>query len=587
MEPIREYLKTKKLLFDGAMGTYFLSRRPGADPRCELANLSDPGAVIEIHRAYLHAGAKALKTNTFGANTAALECGLETVREILEAGYGLASGAAGEDAYVFADIGPIAAPEEDAAAEYCKIADVFLELGAEHFLFETFPSAAGLETVCRHIRKKKPDAFLLVSFAAAPDGFTRQGVPASRLVKEALAFADAAGCNCVSGPSHLLRLTGELRRELPPEAVLSVMPNSGYPAALGGRTYFESGADYFAGMMARIAESGAGILGGCCGTTPAHIAATARMLAQPVRESREGAAAGAEAVSQKIPRNRFREKLEAGKKVVAVEVDPPVNDDGAFFLEAAARLKALGADAVTIADCPVARVRADSSILAAKLRRELDMDAIPHMTCRDRNLNAAKALLLGLSMEGVHNVLMVTGDPVPSASRDEVKAVFSFNSAMLAGYIRALGEETLRGPFLIAGALNVNAPNFDAELRKALRKKENGVELLMTQPIFTDEAVRNLRRAKEETGLRILGGLMPPVSYRNASYMHNEISGIRLSEEILERYRDTDRETAGKLGVSLCLETAEKIAPWVDGYYLMTPFQRIDLIEEIMRGLGR
>ena len=264
MEPIREYLKTKKLLFDGAMGTYFLSRRPGADPRCELANLSDPGAVIEIHRAYLHAGAKALKTNTFGANTAALECGLETVREILEAGYGLASGAAGEDAYVFADIGPIAAPEEDAAAEYCKIADVFLELGAEHFLFETFPSAAGLETVCRHIRKKKPDAFLLVSFAAAPDGFTRQGVPASRLVKEALAFADAAGCNCVSGPSHLLRLTGELRRELPPEAVLSVMPNSGYPAALGGRTYFESGADYFAGMMARIAESGAGILGGCC-----------------------------------------------------------------------------------------------------------------------------------------------------------------------------------------------------------------------------------------------------------------------------------------------------------------------------------
>ena len=264
-----------------------------------------------------------------------------------------------------------------------------------------------------------------------------------------------------------------------------------------------------------------------------------------------------------------------------------INDDGAFFLGAAARLKALGADAVTIADCPVARVRADSSILAAKLRRELDMDAIPHMTCRDRNLNAAKALLLGLSMEGVHNVLVVTGDPVPSASRDEVKAVFSFNSAMLAGYIRALGEETLRGPFLIAGALNVNAPNFDAELRKALRKKENGVELLMTQPVFTDEAVRNLRRAKEETGLRILGGLMPPVSYRNASYMHNEISGIRLSEEILERYRDTDRETAGKLGVSLCLETAEKIAPWVDGYYLMTPFQRIDLIEEIMRGLGR
>ena len=154
---------------------------------------------------------------------------------------------------------------------------------------------------------------------------------------------------------------------------------------------------------------------------------------------------------------------------------------------------------------------------------------------------------------------------------------------MLAGYIRALGEETLPAPFLIAGALNVNARNFDAELQKALRKKENGVELLMTQPVFTEEAVRNLRRAREETGLRILGGLMPPVSYRNASFMHNEIAGIRLSEEILARYEGLDREAAGKLGVSLCLESAEKIAPWVDGYYLITPFRRIDLIEELVR----
>ena len=214
-------------------------------------------------------------------------------------------------------------------------------------------------------------------------------------------------------------------------------------------------------------------------------------------------------------------------------------------------------------------------------------EAFTILLSHEPDLIAAKALLLGLSMEDVHNILVVTGDPVPSASRDEVKAVFSFNSAMLAGYIRALGEETLQGPFLVAGALNVNAPNFDAELKKAHRKKESGVQMLMTQPVFTEEALQNLRRAKEETGLWILGGLMPPVSYRNACYMHNEISGIRLSEEILERYKDTDREEAGKIGVSLCLEMAGKMTPWVDGYYLMTPFQRIDLIEEIVRRLGR
>ena len=579
MKPVREYLKERPLLFDGAMGTWYRSLYPARDPRCELANLSHPADVLAIHRAYREAGAAALKTNTYGANTAALMADSGTVREILRAGYALAREAAGANAFVFADIGPILLPEKDAAAEYRRIAAVFLEMGAENFLFETFPSAEGLRETCAFIREQKPDAFLLVSFAATPDGFTRQGLPALRLAKEAAAYADAVGLNCVSGPAHLRRLAGGL----PAGTVRSVMPNSGYPAIVGGRTYFESGAEYFAEQMSKIAASGVHILGGCCGTTPAHIARTAALLtaARPAGEpvSVSGPA------QKKAPANRLREKLAAGKRVIAVEVDPPADADGSFFMEAAARLKAAGADAVTIADCPVARVRADSSLLAAKLKRELDMDAIPHMTCRDRNLNAAKALLLGLAMEGVQNILAITGDPIPGAEREEVKAVYNFNSAMLAGYIRALGEETLPAPFLIAGALNVNARNFDAELQKALRKKENGVELLMTQPVFTEEAVRNLRRAREETGLRILGGLMPPVSYRNASFMHNEIAGIRLSEEILARYEGLDREAAGKLGVSLCLESAEKIAPWVDGYYLITPFRRIDLIEELVRAL--
>ena len=587
MKPVREYLKENRLLFDGAMGTWYRSLYPGRDTRCELANLSHPADVLAIHRAYREAGARALKTNTFAANTAALETDFGAVREVLRAGYALAREAAGEEAYVFADIGPIlppagtaAGPAGEGAAEYCRIAEVFLEMGAENFLFETFPSSEGLREACAFIRAQKPDAFLLVSFAAAPDGFTRQGLPALRLAREAAEYADAVGLNCISGPAHLRRLAAGL----PAGAVRSVMPNSGYPSIIGGRTYFETGADYFAEQMAKLASSGVRILGGCCGTTPDHIAKTAAALAA-AQPDREPAAPEAPRAAKNAPANRLREKLAAGKRVIAVELDPPADADGSFFMEAAARLGAAGADAITIADCPVARVRADSSMLAAKLKRELQMDAIPHMTCRDRNLNAAKALLLGLAMEGVRNILVITGDPVPGADRDEVKAVFNFNSAMLAGYIRDLGEEILPAPFLVAGALNVNARNFDAELRKALRKKENGVQMLLTQPVFTDEAVQNLRRAREETGLWILGGLMPPVSYRNACFMHNEIAGIRLSEEILARYEGLDREEAGRLGVSLCLETAEKIAPYVDGYYLMTPFKRVDLIEELIRAL--
>ena len=167
MEPIREYLKTKPLLFDGAMGTYLLSKHPGADPRCELLNLSHPEWVLEIHREYQKAGARALKTTTFGANTVSLECGFEKVEEIIRAGYGLAAAAAGEESYVFADIGPILT--ENAGEEYRKIADVLLGLGAQNFLFETFPSAGELPEICRYSRKQCPEAFLLTSFAVSPD----------------------------------------------------------------------------------------------------------------------------------------------------------------------------------------------------------------------------------------------------------------------------------------------------------------------------------------------------------------------------------------------------------------------------------
>lgn len=580
MEPVREYLKQNRLLFDGGMGTYYLSRYPGSDPRCELQNLENPARILEIHREYREAGAKALKTNTFGANTVSLECGFNKVREVLEAGYALACRAAGEEAYVFADIGPSAEPEERRA-----IAEVFLAMGAKNFLFETYADSEGLAELCRFVKFREPEAFVIVSFAAAPDGFTRHGLPVSRLLQEMAAenATDAVGVNCVSGPAHLLRLLGEIP-VLP--KLLSVMPNSGYPTMVAGRTYFESSATYFAGCMARIAEKGAAILGGCCGTTPAYIAETAKLLPQVGAAVLPRIEPAVPAPGSAENRGVLEQKLLEGRRIVAVELDPPVDADGSFFLESAARLKALGVDAITIADCPVARVRADSSMLAAKLKRELDIEPIPHMTCRDRNLNASKALLLGLCMEGVRNLLVVTGDPVPNASRDEVKAVFNFNSAMLAGYARTLGEE-LGSPFLIAGALNVNAANFDAELEKALRKKENGVRLLLTQPVFTEEAVENLRRAREETGLWILGGILPAVSYRNACYMHNEISGIRLNEEILEQYRlAPDKEAAARLGVELSLRIAEQIAPYVNGYYLMTPFKRIDLIEEIVRGIS-
>lgn len=202
------------------------------------------------------------------------------------------------------------------------------------------------------------------------------------------------------------------------------MPNAGYPTIVNGRTVFDGSPAYFAARCGDLVDAGVRILGGCCGTTPEHIQQTACALAGERRSAARILKKPDTTQRPHTPRNRLAEKLDAGKRIVAVELDPPVDANIQKFMEGARRLKTAGVDAVTIADCPVARVRMDSSMLAAKVRRELDLDPIPHMTCRDRNINATKALLLGLSAEEVHNVLVVTGDPIPSAARDEVKGVF-------------------------------------------------------------------------------------------------------------------------------------------------------------------
>lgn len=594
---IRTYLKDNLLLMDGAMGTYYAKKTDNYVGACELANLSDSGTVKKIHQEYLEAGCGALKTNTFMANRRALDCDEKRAAQIIEAGWDIARDAAEQyNAFVFADIGPV--PDDggpDTFALYQHSADVFLSLGAKYFLLETFGAPDHLEALCDYIKSRDQDAFILVSFAVLPEGYTRQGYFGASLYRQfdRLPATDAVGFNCVCGPNHMHKL----KESLPPGTKpFSAMPNAGYPTVVNNRTYYAEDAGYFAKEMCKIAQAGARILGGCCGTTPALL----KRVHQEVLENKEACAAGEKTERPKEKKlyaavkgaesgrwdekNRLSQRLERGERVIAVELDPPTDGDGAFFMEGARRLRDLGANAVTIADCPVSRARTDSSILACKLRRELGIDPVPHMTCRDRNINATKALLLGLHMEGVRNVLAVTGDPVPALDRGEVKGVYNFNSPRLAGFIRDLGEQ-LGDPFYICGALNVNAVNFDAQIAHARNKIANGVKVFLTQPVFCAAACENLRRAHEELPAKILGGILPIVSYRNACYMNNEIAGITIGEETVELYNGLDKEQAGRLAVEIALRTAGEIAPYVDGYYLITPFKRVDLIEQIIEGL--
>ncbi len=583
---IRTYLaQGAPLLFDGAMGTWFAAQPGRAEERCERANLNRPEEILHIHRAYLQAGCQAIKTNTFAVSADLADGNDEIARDIVEVGSRLALQAAQScDAYVFADLGPAPLDHSRTPAEvYQMQAQWFLAQGVTHFLVETLSNDQGIPELACWLKEQCPEAFLMVSFAVGHDGLTRAGYLGSDLYRRAAALVevDAVGFNCVSGPHHLLKYIKTLQLSDKP---LTVMPNAGYPTVLGRRTVFGGQPDYFAGQIAQIIQAGATIVGGCCGTTPDHIARTAQALKEPLPKLTIPA-------PKKPPKpavdvsNSLWEKLDAGKHVIAVELDPPVDDDSEGFLEGVQTLRDAGADAVTIADCPIGRPRADSSLLACKIKRDLGVEPLPHMTCRDRNLNATKALLLGLSMEGVHNVLLVTGDPIPTEDRDEVKSVFNFNSRKLARFVSTLNETTLRAPLRIYGALNLNAHNFDVELRRAQEKEACGVVGFLTQPVLSAEALDNLKLARETLQGKILGGIFPVVSHRNACFLNNEISGMRVCQEIIDLYEGKDRDEAEDLAVTISAAIAKEILPYTDGYYLMTPFRRVALMERIIQAI--
>ena len=588
MIDVRAHLARKPLLFDGGMGTYYKAK-PGTE--CEQGNLLDPAGVRKVHREYLAAGAEAIKTNTFGLPRMAAAQQPDW-QALARAGWKLAAEAAVETgAAVFADLGP--APDTEAAPAgsiYTAVARCFVEQGAKNFLFETLSSDAGVLEAVQAVKAQVPDAFVLVSFAVLPDGYTREGMYSKDLVRRMTesGIVDAVGFNCVSAPGAMRTLVQQLGRTALP---LSVMPNAGYPVVTRTQVKYQGKPEYFAKELARIAAEGVRILGGCCGTTPAHTAALRAAL-----DSLPAVEKAAPVVQVSTPEapteekdDAFLRKLNAGKKVIAIELDSPKDADLTNYLAGAKRLQAAGADLLTIADCPIARARMDSSLVACRVHRELELCTLPHMTCRDRNLNATKALLLGLYAEGVREVLAITGDPIPTAERDEVKNVYQFNSRKLAQYIVSLAGEgrEMPSPMTVFGALNLNARNFEVELRRAGEKLENGMSGFLTQPVLSEQAVENLRRTRETLGERakILAGIMPVVSQRNAIFMENEVNGIHVAEDIMEAFAGLDREQGEALGLEISLKMAREALPYADGFYLMTPFNRVALMERLIARL--
>ena len=571
------------LVFDGAMGTYYHDKSKRVMPECEMANLFDSEVIYEIHKEYVDAGAMAIKTNTFQANTVSLGTDFSVVKNVIEAGLSLTKRAVkNTETLVFADIGPIPGHDENSIDEHKEIIDIFLENGINDFLFETFSEIDKLKELAKYIKAKDEDAFIITSFAVGADGLTRTGEVGEDLLSEAAKSAeiDAVGFNCVSGP---LRLREYIEKINLPEKIISIMPNGGYPTVIKNRTYYSANKDYFSNATLQFLEYGVQIIGGCCGTRPEFI----REITERISEYRYTKTRPEKKKHARLEtpytENLFRNKLEHGKKPIVVEFDPPKDLNMKRYMENVKALSNSGADGITIADCPVARVRVDASLTAYKIKNEIGIEPIVHMTCRDRNVNASKALLLGLNLENILNIITITGDPVPTAEKDEVKSVFQFNSTKFATLVSDMNEKVFTNKMNIGGALNLNANKFDLEIKRAQAKEKAGVNVFYTQPVISKTAVENLKIARKELKGYIMGGVMPIVSYKNALFMNSEASGIRLDDEIIEQYKGLEREEASRIAVEITSDFMRQIEDYVDGYYIITPFSRVDIVGELIQ----
>lgn len=590
---LKEYLQNNILVTDGAIGTYYCQLTGKDSDAVEMANIYEPELVKRIHSEYIKAGARLIRTNTFAANCAALGQSRNEVKRLLIAGYKLAVEAAQDSGvYVAANIGPI--PEtvfgqadvdrQHIIEEYRFLVDTFLAAGAEIFNFETFSSVDELGEITRYVKEQNPAAFVLTQFALTPDGFTRKGIGGERIVAavKSLTSIDAYGFNCGVGPTHLYNL---LKRLDLGKDIVAVLPNAGYPEIVNERTIYRYNPDYFAGVMQNISALGVKILGGCCGTTPAHIKKLVEVLAQPAQSQVIPATEQKRpAVHRQDSQNSFADKLKAGKFVIAVELDPPFDTGIDKILQGAWTCKENGVDIVTIADSPMGRARADSVMLAARIKREVGIEAMPHICCRDRNLNALKSSLIAGHIEGIRNILAVTGDPVAKLDKAEIKGVFNVSSIRLMELIMAMNQEVFTGqPYAVGGALNLNIVNKQVELDRMVKKAVAGAQYFLTQPIFAQEVIDFLPKVNRPDGSKVLGGIMPLVSYNNAQFLNNEVPGIQVPEEYIERFdKNMTRQEAEAVGIALAVELAHKVRPHVDGFYFITPFNRIEMIVKII-----
>ncbi len=615
---VSEALGGRVLFLDGAMGTQLYGRGVFINRCYDELNLSQPELVRAVHRDYMKSGVDILTTNTFGANRFRLQAfGLEDRHEaIVRAGVALAREVARDRAWVAGSIGPTGATlapvgklsPGDAYRAFRDQARVLVDAGVDLLLLETFTATEELWQAFRACRQVAPGLPVITCMSFNFDTVQMRQINGPEPERAARTMhnwgADAIGVNCSNGPNVVLSVLE--RMAVVTDKPLVAMPNAGMPQEVDGRTLYLAAPEYMAEYARRLVNKGASVVGGCCGTTPEMIREMRsyvrsvvpgiREVVTHVEEAERGDDQGFEATP--IPeRSEFARRLYSGKFCISVELDPPRGLDPTRSVEGAAFLRENGIDVINIADGPRAMARMGPGALAQLVKQDSGMESVIHYCCRDRNLLGMQMDLLGANALGHRNILAVTGDPPKMGSYPDATAVFDIDSIGLIHFIqrmnrgydfsgRPMGDKT---HFFVGAGCNPAHPELEREVERFGKKIEAGAEFFFSQPVYEPELLfRFLELTERFPRVPFLVGILPLASYKNAEFLHNEVPGMQVPQEIRDRLKAAEtRRDQRRIGIQVARAAlAEaKAHPRISGAYIYPPFGSYKAVLRVVEAL--
>src|ERR687883_604639 len=618
MENFRTLLEGDDVhVFDGAMGTMLYAKGVYINRSYDELNLTNPDLVREVHGEYVRAGADIIETNTFGATAHKLQqYGLEgSLRLINIAAARIAREAAGERCYVAGAVGPLGlriepygpTSFEEAKEMFKDQISALLEGGVDLFVLETFSDISQLRQAIRAVQELC-DLPIVTQMTIMPDGNTTFGTTPEVFTTRLDEWgADVIGLNCGVGPAIVLNAIEKMR--VVTSKKLSAQPNAGLPRDVQGRQFYMCSPEYMAKYAKRLIQAGVRFVGGCCGTTPAHIKLIAdavhalsprqRRITGQLRQEHASVVELKPADVQVVPleeRSNWARKIARGEFVTTCEVLPPKGCDPEKTLDSIRLLKGAGVDAVNIPDGPRAQTRMSAQATAVLVEKEIGLESVLHYCCRDRNLLGMMSDLLGAAALGLRNLLLITGDPPKMGPYPDATAVFDIDAIGLTNMVNKLnhgldlGNNPIGQPtaFCIGVGCNPGAINLDEEIKRFEWKVEAGAQYAITQPVFDTDQLREFLKRIEHVRVPIVAGIWPLVSFRNAEFLHNEVPGVRVTPSIMERMRaasDKGKEFGREEGLQIARELLLDVRDSIQGVQVSAPFNNVRYALDVFEAL--